>query len=466
MKKQIAGGGLVLLTSMLLFPTELKALSLQDVVPKVSVNRTEQRVVHQESWQARWSKNNLTIKQNLAMVSNKERNQALTYRIVSQQGEILQEKVASITPVSTNRVQSEVTFDLSEFKNEHYLYLELSYKGAVQKIKHQQPKSTVFSKGSVFQLVTKGEDLILVNQSRQYFTYESHQFFAEQLHLTLKESVEIETYQLRRIGDSSESGTIGLTLDQGIDLRFIESGSYYIYLNQRPIHVNSEMPAEDLAWYTVTREGISKKIQLTIEAGMLMLKVENVLNLPEDVYDILIDPGHGGTDPGAIGNGATEAEEVLKVSHYIKERLEAHGLKVKMTRQGMENPSIDKSCKYDVCPYLESGRVSQVYETQAKYVISNHLNASESGQSKGSEVYSSVRTTDEWSTRVIKAFQSEGRLISDVLLSSSRVSTGSYKRGFENVSLDYYYMIRESGGSLTDSTSIKKFNPSYQTTPN
>ncbi|GAF64988.1 N-acetylmuramoyl-L-alanine amidase [Bacillus sp. TS-2] len=47
---------------------------------------------------------------------------------------------------------------------------------------------------------------------------------------------------------------------------------------------------------------------------------------------IVVDPGHGGTDPGAVANGLLEKEIVLDVSLRLKKHLEAAGAKVIMTR--------------------------------------------------------------------------------------------------------------------------------------
>ncbi len=49
---------------------------------------------------------------------------------------------------------------------------------------------------------------------------------------------------------------------------------------------------------------------------------------------IVIDPGHGGQDPGAIGaNGMYEKTIVLAVGLELKQQLEASGYRVKMTRE-------------------------------------------------------------------------------------------------------------------------------------
>jgi len=49
---------------------------------------------------------------------------------------------------------------------------------------------------------------------------------------------------------------------------------------------------------------------------------------------VVIDPGHGGPDPGAVGNGLKETEIVLDISRQVTAFLEAQGVQVIMTRNG------------------------------------------------------------------------------------------------------------------------------------
>lgn len=55
-------------------------------------------------------------------------------------------------------------------------------------------------------------------------------------------------------------------------------------------------------------------------------------NSPRDHYMVYLDPGHGGYDPGARGNGIIEKELVLKLSMAIKSRLEKKGIEVITSR--------------------------------------------------------------------------------------------------------------------------------------
>lgn len=55
---------------------------------------------------------------------------------------------------------------------------------------------------------------------------------------------------------------------------------------------------------------------------------------------VVLDPGHGGGDPGTVGVGpTTEAENVLAIAWELKTMLEKAGAQVIMTRQTDQNPA-------------------------------------------------------------------------------------------------------------------------------
>lgn len=57
---------------------------------------------------------------------------------------------------------------------------------------------------------------------------------------------------------------------------------------------------------------------------------------------VVLDPAHGGTDPGARGTGGMrESEIVLDFAAQVRKALESQGFQVVLTRQGDENPSFD-----------------------------------------------------------------------------------------------------------------------------
>lgn len=57
---------------------------------------------------------------------------------------------------------------------------------------------------------------------------------------------------------------------------------------------------------------------------------------------VVLDPAHGGTDPGARGaQGIRESELLLDFTVQVRRALEAQGYQVLQTRAGNENPSFD-----------------------------------------------------------------------------------------------------------------------------
>ena len=81
---------------------------------------------------------------------------------------------------------------------------------------------------------------------------------------------------------------------------------------------------------------------------------------------IVIDPGHGGSDSGAVGNGIIEKDYNLKISQYIADRLKQLGADVYLTRSTDETLSPDDRTK----------RVLNAFGNDKDVlVISNHINA-------------------------------------------------------------------------------------------
>lgn len=94
----------------------------------------------------------------------------------------------------------------------------------------------------------------------------------------------------------------------------------------------------------------------------------------KDVIVVVLDPGHGGSDNGAYGNGVVEKTANLKIAQYCKAQLEKYsGVRVYMTRES------------DVYVGLEE-RVTYAASVGADLFVSLHNNAAGSAAT-GSEVY-------------------------------------------------------------------------------
>jgi len=89
---------------------------------------------------------------------------------------------------------------------------------------------------------------------------------------------------------------------------------------------------------------------------------------------VVIDPGHGGNDPGCVYNGYKEKDIVLAISQRVKVALESKGYQVFLTRS------------QDVYPSLND-RYRVANERRPFVFLSIHCNASPNPQATGVEVF-------------------------------------------------------------------------------
>lgn len=80
-------------------------------------------------------------------------------------------------------------------------------------------------------------------------------------------------------------------------------------------------------------------------------------------YTIMIDPGHGGSDPGAVYNGRPEKDDVLRLGLEVGKILEGYGFNVLYTRADDVYES----------PYKKA---QEGNEANADYFVSIHRNSS------------------------------------------------------------------------------------------
>ena len=83
-------------------------------------------------------------------------------------------------------------------------------------------------------------------------------------------------------------------------------------------------------------------------------------------YKIVIDPGHGGDDPGASGNGIVEKDLTLDISKRMYDKFRQLGIPVTLTRIGDETLDPTERVERILNAYGNSNDV---------IVISNHINA-------------------------------------------------------------------------------------------
>lgn len=100
---------------------------------------------------------------------------------------------------------------------------------------------------------------------------------------------------------------------------------------------------------------------------------------------IVIDPGHGGSDPGTIYKDIYEKDIVLKISLYLKEELQKKGYIVYLTRDSdydLSSPNATYRKKSDF-----DNRI-KIINNYADYYLSIHLNYLNDSRYSGIQVFS------------------------------------------------------------------------------
>lgn len=195
--------------------------------------------------------------------------------------------------------------------------------------------------------------------------------------------------------DNTISFSTSAEINSGIDLENLAIDNYYLLL--KVTYSNSDIKYYSLVnsskygnitYYTITKNNTNHKIDISFEnyqnIPYMAIKVTQVNELPDDVYDIAIDPGHGGLDAGATSGDYTEAGLVLDCALTLKSKLEDLGLKVLLSRD--ETSPDDENTAYTM--YDENGRVNLLNKSHAKLLISLHLNSEIYNKDEGGvEVY-------------------------------------------------------------------------------
>lgn len=255
-------------------------------------------------------------------------------------------------------------------------------------------------------------------------------------------------------------------INDGINLEKLKQGKYILLLhdtvNNQYYNLANNTEYHNNKYYTMTKNFKNNLITFNEETfnkinyWTIEIKEDK---LPDDVYDIVIDPGHGGIDTGASNGKYYESTYTLDYAKTLKEVLEEEGLKVKLTRE--ENVKIDH--------YGEGSRTGIPYETKAKLMLSIHLNSSNSKSVHGVEIYRASEDNNTFASLMASNIVNNAnttysinpidKIIDGVYM---RVYSAEDKKALAKEAQQlnyepyivpdnttYYYFIRETGGIMT-----------------
>ena len=287
---------------------------------------------------------------------------------------------------------------------------------------------------------------------------------------------ELENTELIMLNDKLEEKSYNLNtneknffitdkINDGINLETInESYTILIKNNEKYYTLKNESNYQETEYYSLSKSNKTNNITLLFETfknkEFLKLNLKNIDTL-DNIYDIVIDPGHGGADVGAVNGNTYESNINLSISLKLKQKLEENGFKVKLTREDDTN----------INPYGSQGRATLPYETKAKLFLSVHVNSSAYSIIKGGiEVYAAPNMNYDFAYNIAdKVRQYANTTFSQ--LQTYKVKNGVYVKTlstydiesskkeaeqngyeyYENVTTNtpWYFYNRETGGYMT-----------------
>ncbi|MGN1298836.1 MAG: N-acetylmuramoyl-L-alanine amidase [Candidatus Scatovivens sp.] len=268
-------------------------------------------------------------------------------------------------------------------------------------------------------------------------------------------------------------------INNTIDLEKLQKENYYILLrlklnnstNYKYYNLTGSIENNSLEYFTITNKEKNNKISVQFSEReyknekykfLTISKTEE--SLPENIYDIVIDAGHGGTDLGEKSGEYNEADITLDYAQKLGKYLTDNGLKVKLTRTEENNDTYNYTNMYDV-----NGRITVSCESRAKYMISLHIN-NDSKKTSGFEIYAPCKCDLELANLMSNNINTN----TSITFSSNNLykqSDGVYvknftkkvieqyeetakNKGYEPYLIDidtpYLYTIREVGGIATN----------------
>ena len=146
---------------------------------------------------------------------------------------------------------------------------------------------------------------------------------------------------------------------------------------------------------------------------------------------VVVDAGHGGTDPGAVSSsGVQEKDLTLMIAQYMYEEFQKRGVPVTLIRSTDETISPSDRVNRVLAAYGDNPNV---------VVISNHINAAGSGiqGAEGAEVIYALRDNSDLASNILTALGNAGQ----------KMRKFYQRRLPSDTSKDYYFMHRNTGSN-------------------
>jgi len=226
------------------------------------------------------------------------------------------------------------------------------------------------NKGHVFNVYEIGADYYKVDYNGRYaYIYKT---YVEDVNATQPEPPVIEPPS-NDSGQLPSTATIGIATVNNLNIRAQATVDSAVVGK-----INRDTKVDVLSisgsWAEVSYDGTVGYVNKTY------LRLVNTSGSAVAGRIIVIDPGHGGKDPGAVSGNAVEKTIVMNTANKLKQKLEAAGAIVKMTRTGDTYPSLEQ-------------RVQFARDNYGEIFISLHANAA-GASAQGTETFYSISAND------------------------------------------------------------------------
>jgi len=281
------------------------------------------------------------------------------------------------------------------------------------KIKVVEPKYTVcdysLSKAqAVFQSMTFTDTVDL----KEHLYYgETLNIYNEPFELGKTDPFVGKTVILRNICNGKEKTyMMEGNIDRQIPLDALDEGFYEVFVLDNL--VKTRLVSSDVIYdefYTIRRNnGLGKEVEVIADKDLIEPTSEGSTifdknyvfirviekEVPTAIYDVVIDPSKYQTVGDTVVKDDVDVAQALVVSaNLLKEKLEAYGLKVYVTRG---NEIMDR--------WGDDGRMIDIYNTKAKYYIALDINSSTNPNDKGARIIYSHYTSNRFATAVFDRY--------------------------------------------------------------
>lgn len=210
----------------------------------------------------------------------------------------------------------------------------------------------------------------------------------------------------------------------------------------------------DVSFTTITKDGevtentdISDVVedavaQQSSDSGIAVYAESGARTTSTGKVIVVLDPGHGGFDPGTSGFGANEKDLTLKIAKYCKAALESDGrIQVYMTRE--TDTSVGNATDVSTDLY---NRIQYAIGKEADLFVSLHLNSA-GASAKGAEVYypNSNYRADIGAQGKTLATDIQNELVKLGLYNrGAKIQNSTSSKYPDNSVQDYYYVIQQS----------------------